>query len=933
MAFCRSFFPALLACLLAAAQLGAQQQGGTITGQVVSATTQAPLQGALVQVSGTELRAATAADGRYTIRNVPPGSHSVTASLIGYDSRSATVTVTAGQQAVADFQLQPSALALEGLTVSIGYGERRAKDVTGSVATVTPDEFNTGRVVSAEQLIQGKVAGVQVVDTGEPGGGINLRVRGGTSVNASSEPLYVIDGVPVPVGGGLSSGRNPLNFLSPQDIESITVLKDASSTAIYGSRGSNGVILIETRSGARGGPQVTYSGSVSTSVVTRRPDLLSADEFRALVAARAPDKLSLLGTADTDWYDAVLRTAGGQEHNASVSGTGGNMNYRLSLGYLGQQGVVQGTEIERVSAGLSYNHVLFDDRLSVRANIRGARSDDQFTPGSVLGDAARFAPTQPVSAGSGFFEWSAYPLGPNNPIAALELAREDGRTYRGIGNIEAQYRFPFLEGLSNTTRLGFDHASSERRTFNPTTQQSQVESGLPGYFSRSTPTETTGVLDSFLTYATRLGRYDSDIDATAGYSYETFSAESPFVEARGLNTDLLGPNGIPTAEEVTPRIDNRESRLASFFARLNYTLLDRYLLTLSVRRDGSSRFGPANQWGTFPAAALGWRVSQEPFMQGVGWLSDLKLRASWGVNGNQAFGDYLWTSSYRPGDALSQVQFGDEFVGTIRPSAVDPTIKWEETTSYNLGLDYGFLADRFTGSLEYYFKDTEDLIFRVPVAAGTNLSNFVTTNIGSVRNRGFEFSLNARVLEGGDGGFSWDANFNAANNHNELLSVNPVGGGSEQILVGGISGGVGSTIQVLQPGYALNSFLVYRHIRQDGRPIYADINGVDADGKLTGRPDGTINEFDLYEDFNGDGTINQADRAPYESPAPDWILGHTSTLSFRNVDLGFTLRAYLGNYVYNNVASNRGNFRELTATGSPENLHASALEYEFASPQ
>ncbi len=937
MAFCRSFFPALLACLLWAAQLGAQGPTGTIAGRVVAGAAQQPLSGAVVTVSGSGARAVTGADGRYSIAGVAPGSHQVTASLLGHAPETRTVAVLAGQQAVADFQLQQSALALEGLTVAIGYGEQEARDVTGAVATITPEEFNTGRVVSAEQLIQGKVAGVQVIDTGEPGGGINLRVRGGTSVTSSNEPLYVVDGVPLPVGGGLSAGRNPLNFLSPQDIESVTVLKDASSTAIYGSRGANGVVIITTRSGARQGPSVTYSGSVSTSTVTRRPEMLSAEQFRAVVQERVPSALPGIGNASTDWYGALLRDAVGQEHNASVSGAGENMNYRLSLGYLDQDGVVLGSGTERISAALNYNHVLLNDRLSVRANMRGARTDDRFTPGGVLGDALRFAPTQPIVANTptGFFEWTGSSLSPNNPVAALELAQEDGRTYRGIGGIEAQYQLPFLSGLSATSRLGFDVASSERRTFNPTIQQSQVESSQPGYFSRSTPTETNGVLDAYLNYTTRLDRWASDVDATAGYSYESFTGESPFIEARGLATDLLGPDGIPTAENVSPRIDNvRESRLASFFGRVNYSLLDRYLLTLSVRRDGSSRFGPDNQWGTFPSAALGWRVSQEPFMQGIGWLSELKLRASWGVNGNQSFGDYLWISSYRTGDAQSQVQFGDEFVGTIRPSAVDPNIRWEETTSYNLGLDYGLLDGRFSGSLEYYLKDTDDLIFRVPVAAGTNLSNFVTTNIGSVRNRGFELSLNAAVLDGGRGGFRWDANFNASTNHNELLRINTAGG-SEQILVGGISGGVGSTIQVHQPGYAVNSFLVYRHIRDSGgRPIYADVNGVDpVTGKLTGRPDGTINENDLYRDINEDGLINQADRAPYENPAPDWILGHTSNFGYGNVDLSFTLRAYLGNYVYNNVASNRGNFRELTATGAPENLHPSALTYGFATPQ
>jgi TonB-linked SusC/RagA family outer membrane protein len=921
MVFGRQLFFVLLGGLLGAAQVSAQNPTGTVAGRVVDSATLQPLPGTTVTVA--DRSALSGPDGRFTVNSVPAGSQTVRARRVGYAEGTQSVTVTPGQTATVEISMTAEALQLEGV-VAIGYGEQRQRDVTGAVATVTPEEFNTGRVVSPEQLIQGKVAGVQVIDNGEPGGGINLRIRGGTSVTSSSEPLYVIDGIPLPVGGGLSAGRNPLNFLSPEDIESITVLKDASSTAIYGSRGANGVVLVETKSGTRQGPRVTYSGSVSNSTVARKPDLLTADEFRAAVAERAPDKMALLGNATTDWYDAVLRDAVGQEHNASVSGAAENMNYRLSIGYLDQQGIVEGSDMERISAALSYNHRLFNDRLSVQANVRGARTDDWFTPGGVLGDAARFAPTQPIQTDASFFEWSAYPLGPNNPLAALALAQEDGRTYRSIGSINAQYQLPFLEGLSTTTRLGYDIASSERRTFNPTIQQSQVEAGQPGYFSRSTPTETNGVLDTYLNYTSRLGRLGSEIDATAGYSYETFSGQSPFIEARGLGTDLLGPNGIPTAEELTPRIDNvRDSRLASFFGRLNYSLLDRYLLTLSVRRDGSSRFGPDNQWGTFPAAALGWRVSEEPFLQGIEWLSDLKLRASWGVNGNQSFGDYLWISTYRPGDALTQVQFGDEWVGTIRPSAVDPNIKWEETTSYNLGLDYGIFGGRVTGSVEYYSKDTDDLIFRVPVAAGTNLSNFVTTNVGSVQNRGFEFSLNTPLFGRGEGRLNWDVSFNASTNRNELVRINAVGGGSEQILVGGISGGVGSTIQVLQPGYAVNSFLVYRHKRDaNGRPIYMDVDG-----------DGDITDSDLYEDLNGDGVINQSDRAPYKNPAPDWILGHTSNASYRNLDLSFTMRAYLGNYVYNNVASNRGNFRELSATGSPENLHRSALDYGFETPQ
>lgn len=920
MALGRSCFPALLGCLLWAAQLGAQNPTGTVAGRVVDAATREPLSG--VAVSVAERGALTGADGRFTITGVPAGTNTLRVTRIGYTQVTQPVTVAAGQTATVEIAMTAQALALEGVTV-IGYGTQRTEELTGAVETVTAEEFNTGRVVSPEQLIAAKVAGVQVIDTGEPGGGINLRIRGGTSITSSNEPLYVVDGVPLPVGGGLSAGRNPLNFLNPEDIASMTVLKDVSATAIYGSRGANGVVIIETKQGTARGPQITYSGSISGSNVTDEPDLLDAAQFRAAVAEHAPDKLAMLGDANTDWRGAVERDAFGQEHNLAFAGAGEDMNYRLSLGYLDQAGVVRGSATGRVSAALNYNQRLFNDRLNVEAHARGARTEDQFTPGGVLGSATAFAPTQPIRTASGFFEWTDFSLAPNNPVAELGLVVDEGTTYRSIGNVEARYRTPFLEGLSATTRLGYDVAKSERMSFFPSILRAQIENPPAGLVTRSNPTEVTTVLDAFLNYAGQIDRFDSDVDATVGYSYEASSGDYPYFQARGLSSDLLGPNGIPTAAEQLSRINERESRLASFFGRLNYTLLDRYILTLSVRRDGSSKFGPDNQWGTFPAAALAWRVGDESFLDGTDWLSDLKLRASWGKNGNQSFGDYLWLSTYRFGDELARVQFGDEFVNTIRPSAVDPNIKWEETTSYNLGLDYGLFDDRLSGSLEYYSKDTDDLIFTVPVAAGTNVSNYVTTNIGSVRNRGFELSLNALVFDGGDRGFTWDAGFNASTNRNELVRINSVGGGSEQILVGGIAGGVGSNIEVLQPGDPVNSFFVYRHKRDaDGLPIYADTNG-----------DGRIDDNDLYEDLNGDGIINQSDRAPFHDPSPDWAFGHTSSMGYRTFDLSLTLRAQLGNYVYNNVASNLGNYRELDAIGAPVNLHASVLEYGFESPQ
>ena len=919
----RQLVVALLGCLLAVAGASAQTPTGTVTGRVLEGASTEPLPG--VAVSVAERSAVSGADGRFTITGVPAGSHTVRATRIGYGTASQQVTVTAGQTATVELRMGSQALMLETV-VAIGYGTQEARDATGAVEAVTAEEFNTGTIVSPEQLIQGKVAGVQVVDNNEPGGGMNIRVRGGTSINASNEPLFVVDGVPLAIGGGVSAGRNPLNFLNPDDIESVSVLKDASATAIYGSRGANGVVIITTKRGTDGGPAFEYSTSFSTSQVTRSPELLSAEQFRSAVTTYAPARAGLLGTANTDWVGEVERDAMGQEHTMAVSGSSNSMNYRLSLGYLDQEGVLEGTQLERVSAALNYNHLLFSDRLNVQASFLGARTDDQFTPGGILGSATAFAPTQPIRTESGtYYEW-ANTLAPNNPLAELALVSDRGTTYRGVGNLETRYSLPWVEGLSATGRFGVDIVEAERTEFRPTTVHTEVESGVNrGFFWQRNPQQTNTVFDVFGNYVRDLGAWDSNIDATAGYSYEFNDAEFPEFQADSLASDLLGADGIPAGSgKIRPFLSVEESKLASFFGRANFSVMDRYLLTLSVRRDGSSRFGPNNQWGTFPSAAFAWRIMDEPFMDGVTWLDDLKLRASWGVNGNQAFGNYRYISSYVFGDAQARVQFGNDFVNTIRPSAADPNLKWEETTSYNLGLDFGVMDGRLNGSLEYYVKDTDDLIFDVPVAAGTNLSNYVTTNIGSMRNRGVELSLSADVLNGvGPHGLRWTMDFNAAHNSNELLQINSVGGGSDQILVGGIAGGVGSNIQVLQPGYAVNSFFVYRHRRDaNGKPVYADTDN-----------SGTINEKDLYEDLNGDKQITQSDREPYESPSPDWIFGHTSMLEAGRFDLGFTMRAYLGNYVYNNVASNLGNYAALSNSGGPTNLHVSVLENEFVNPQ
>lgn len=917
MARARSVVGPLLAVLWIA-PLPAQSSEGTIRGRITDGATQQPIAGVTVTVGSRG--ALSGDDGTYFLTGVPAGTSSVQARMLGYAPATRPFTLAGGDTAVVDLALTQQAVSLSQVVV-VGYGEERAGNITGAVKQVNANEFNTGTVATPQQLIQNKVAGVQVVDNNEPGGRLSIRIRGATSINASSDPLFVIDGMPVgqatgPVGiaasGGISAGRDPLNFLNPDDIESITVLKDASAASIYGANAANGVVLIKTKSG-RGGTHVQYTGSVSASSVTKLPELLDAAQFRTAVEQFAPASVGQLGSANTDWFDLVARTGWGQEHNIVVSGAGEANDYRLSFGYLDQDGVIRGTNTQRLSLGLGYDQRLFEDRLDLRTNIKGARTIDALTPGGLLANAAQMGPTQPVmdpTTTSGYYDWPGNTLqSADNPVAILDLASSGGTTYRSVGNARAEYSLPFLEGLKADLNLGYDVTNVTQEIFNPSVLHSESKSGQGGFDYRTDPSQLNTVLESYLNYAAPLNTVPGNVELTAGYSYAKSHAEYPSVTATGLSTNLLTTNGFPTAQNVSNFLDVQDSKLISFFGRFNYNLNDRYLVALSVRRDGSSRFGANNAWGTFPSAAVAWRISEEPFMSGISALSDLKLRASWAKTGNQAFANYQQYSTYLVGNTQAQVQFGDKFINTIRPSAVDPNIKWEATRSWNFGIDYGFLDQRFNGSIDYYRKSTSDMIFTVPVAAGTNLSNFLTTNIGSMKNEGVELSLSARVMEGGEHRLGWTADFNASHNTNELTSINPFAGPAQQILTGLVSGGVGTFIQVLEPGHPINSFFVYKQKYQNGKPIEGS-----------------------YESMDGDTIINVADRRAFHDPAPKWIFGHSSYLNYGKFDLSFTLRAYLGNYVYNNVASNLGTYQEL-ARASPYNLSASVLETGFMTPQ
>lgn len=916
----RRIFVLLATVLCTASQLLAQGTGN-IVGRVTDASTQQGIPGVSVFVGSRGTL--TDAQGRYRVTGVPAGERVVRAVTTGFKETSQTVNVSAGQTATVDFALAVEAIALSEI-VAVGYGTQRAANVTGSVKQISAEQFNTGRIVSTEQLIQNKVAGVQVVDNNEPGGGISVRIRGATSINASSDPLFVVDGVPLASGsgGGLSAGRNALNFLNPQDIESITVLKDAAAAAIYGANAANGVVLIRTKGGQRN-LGMEYTGSVSTSRITSRPDMLGAAEFRAAVQQYAPQNVAQLQTANTNWFDQVSRNGMGQEHNVALSSAGENSAFRFSVGFLEQDGVIQGTTVERLSAGLNYTQRLLEDRLQIRTSLKGSRSADLFTPGGVLSNAAQMGPTQPVTdptRPTGFYDWPGNQLtSADNPVAILALATDQGTTWRSIGNLQAEYALPFLEGLRANVALGYDITKATREQFTPGTLHSQIKTGTGGVLHRRDETFQTGLFETYLNYTTP-SAFPGALDLTGGYSYSQGHGEYPKMTASGLSTNLLGNGAIPAATVIQNDLWIDDNKLISFFGRANYNFKDRLLMTASLRRDGSSRFGTENAWGTFPAVAVAYRLSGMPTLEGLN-VSDLKLRASWGKTGNQSFANYQQFSTYQVGDQQSQIFFGDQFVNTIRPSAADPNIKWEETNSYNFGIDYGFANNRFTGAIDVYRKDTDDLIFTVPIAAGTNLSNFLTTNIGSMRNTGIELSLSAKLLDGGKDGFNWTADFNAGHNKNELTQINPFGGASQRILTGLVAGGVGTFIQVLTPGQPINSFYVYEHKLENGKPIYRDTNG-----------DGNVNEQDLYVDQNGDNNINVDDRRPLNDPAPDWILGHSSYLSYGKLDASFTLRAYLGSYVYNNVSSNLGTYAEVTR-GSPYNLHASVLETGFVQPQ
>lgn len=869
-------------------------QTRSITGKVIDETNQT-LPGATVLVSGTTIAAAADVNGNYRLAGLAPGTYTLTASFIGYVSQPKTVTVGAEDLTV-NFNMQPTSRSLNEIVV-IGYGTVRKKDLTGAVTTVSSKDFQTGNITSPEQLIAGKVAGVAITSNGgAPGAGSTIRIRGGASLNASNDPLIVIDGVQLS-NDGIAGAPNALSLINPNDIETFSVLKDASATAIYGSRASNGVIIITTKRGATGKPTFNFNTLVSASTLSKEVPVLTGDQLRDYVNANGNATFkALLGTENTNWQKEIYETAISNDNNLSVAGGIKNMPYRVSVGYLDQKGILRTGYLKRLSAGINVSPKFFNDHLKIDINAKGSSSKARFANQGAIGAAVSFDPTKPVKSGNdnfgGFYEYldpdpssatGLRQLAPRNPVGLLENRFDESDVKRVIGNVQLDYKFHFLPDLHANVNLGYDasegtgtivvpeFAASSFRRFKDA--NNVLHSGVNNQY-RSTILNST--FEAYLNYAKDIKSINSRVDAVAGYAYYDYSTTN-------YGYPDLTSDGTVVSVPTFP-FDKPQNRLLSYYGRLNYTYNNKYLLTGTIRRDGSSRFSPLNRYAVFPSGAMAWRIKEESFLKNNTVLSDLKLRAGYGLTGQQdGLSNYGYTPYYGLSSQTASYQLGGTYYQLYRPVAYDPKRKWEQSATTNVGIDYGFLNGRITGTIDAYYKDTKDLLAEVTVPAGAGFSNRFVTNVGNMTNRGIEFLINAQVVRTKT--VNWDVAFNATYNSNKITKLTLVNDpNSTGSPTGGISGGTGSTIQRNYVGQPRGAFYVYQQVY--------DANNKPLDN--------------VYVDRNGDGSINDKDLYLYKQPDPKYILGLSSNVTYKNLNLAVVMRANLGNYAYNNVFSSTG---------------------------
>ncbi len=930
----RKFFFLMVGLLFS---VGLNAQTITVSG-VVSDPSGEPLIGASILAQGTTVGTSTNIDGEYTI-NVAPDA-TLVVSYVGYDTQNVPVD---GRTSI-NVTMQENSVMLNEV-VAIGYGTVKKSDATGSVAVIKPDEIEAGLATSVQDMLVGQTPGVVVTQAGGPEGGGTIRIRGGSSLNASNDPLIVVDGVPLS-NAGMGGLGNSLGMISPENIESMTILKDASATAIYGSRASNGVIIITTKKGKSGKPTVNFAANLYVNTARKTWKVLDANQFRSLLESRGMDAaLAATGDANTDWQDEVLRTTVSSDYSLSVGGTAGWLPYHAEISYTNNNGIIKTSKMDRVTMGFNLSPKFFDNHLSVNANVKGYYIRNNFADAGALSSAISFDPTHPVrsnepivSGNSGFqYLYNGYyevhnngTLDDNaalNPMGLLEQRDNHANVYRSNGNLQLDYSLHFLPDLHLNLNLGYDVMKSnlvDNWAANSATAYKNHEHYGGAYNFDQYQFRSNTLLNFYLNYKKEVESIYSNFDVTAGYDWQRFYNDGHYTGANGnsgyrvspgLNTPTyLGKNeagqqtyGVTINESTIPLLGQNfqndgvspdgdyhwadRYQLLSFFGRLNYTFKDRYLLTVTVRGDATSRFAKDKRWGVFPAVALGWKINQEAWMQGAaGWLSDLKLRLGWGKTGQQEIGEtinYMALYAF----ASPSVSYPNGTNGWYLPvyaRGYNPDLTWETTTSWNAGLDFGFFNNRITGSIEYYKRKTTDLLAYVAVPAGSSTTNMLNRNIGSLENYGVEFNIAAKPIVTND--FTWTLSYNVGWNHNEITELTT---GASQLKTGGISGGNGNTVQIHAEGHPANSFYLFQQVY--------DESGAPLEG--------------VYVDQNGDGQIDDSDKIINKSPDPKVTMTFGSQFRYKKWDLGFNIRASIGNYVYNNVLSTKAVYNDLFTYG------------------
>jgi iron complex outermembrane receptor protein len=925
MGFTRCLIAALMGGVLSASQVAAQGATGSISGRVVDSTSLQPLQSVNIQLEGSQRGTQSRVDGGFLLNEVPAGTARLRVSRLGYRPSTIDVNVTAGQQTTVQIQLAAVAANLTAVVVT-GYGTQRKEAITGAVAAIDAREADVGLVSNANQLIQGRVAGVNLTqNSGEPGAGAQIRVRGGTSISASNEPLYVIDGVPIQndqteasgigIGGGAALARSPLNLLNPSDIASISVLKDASATAIYGSRAANGVVLIETRKGRSGTTQMEYEVTGSASKAANSLEVLTGGEYRNFIqqqvtaGALPASRLQDLGTANTDWEDALLRTGFTQNHNLSFSGGTQNTTYRASMNYMNQQGVVISNGFKRYQARLNANHeALAGGKLRIGVNLTTSRIDNDYMPfentggfeGGVLANMVIFNPTRPIfETVNGFTSY--YELGPGrqsarNPVAMANQVIDEAQTNRYLGNVTASYSI--IPSLSAQLNLGTDRTSSIRQTYLP--RQSPVGAEFGGRARQVERNLSNVNLQALMTWAPKLPSFvpGDEFEMVGGYEFARFENGEFGAEGRNFTTDLFTFNNLGGGGDLTPPFSwDEESRLVSFFGRANWGYKNRYFLTGVLRRDGSSRFGADNKWSVFPAVSASWRLSEEGFLKGKTPFSDLRLRAGYGLQGNQAVAPYSSLILLEPNNG-ARYPFGSSVITGVVPTRnANPNLKWEQTAQTSVAMDYAFADNRFSGTVEYYQKSTEDLLLTVSVPQPALVSTRLE-NVGSLKNRGFEATIEGNVFNRGN--FSVGAGLVLAVERNEVTDL----GGRNFITTAGVSGQgqSGQNAQRIIPGQPLGTFFgpQFVGINAAGKQEFAKYTVTrDAKGRETSRVRSGVTTAPGGDDFVIIGSAN-----------PDYSLGLRSNANWNKFDFSWLWRAEVGRDVFNNtglVYANKAN--------------------------